>query len=321
MATSVLSRMASMMPRREFASQQLREQYEAAKRALNEEAKENWGNQTWHREQAALVATKIDQGFKNENILSSYIPTQNVGAADQVFIEETRGMKVFWTARNGQVDQSQIKTESWEMSRETLGWHVSEFEDNWENDYAKMVSTLVNFAGQREVAEVNRRIFTALQEAVSSASPYYEDASSTGLTPAVLNPLLSEVADNPPASNVDFALPLAIVGRAAAIDQISDFPNFASEAREEIRLRGRLGVYRAANIVRVTNWTDEENLPYIPDDEVFILGGDYGRFVNYGGSKVRVWTENETEHLHHKSRRDVGVAIFRPQYVRRIKVA
>ena len=111
------------------------------------------------------------------------------------------------------------------------------------------------------------------------------------------------------------------MGRAAAIDQISDFTNFANEAKEEIRKQGRLGVYRGANIVRLTNWTDEEGLPYIPANEVFILGGDLGRFVSYGGAKVRAWSEDATEHFHVRSRRDIGLSIYRPQYARRIKVS
>jgi len=321
MGVQILSRVMRNAPRREFANAEQAKEYKAAADALNEEARENWGDPKWHREQAALISERIDWGFKNENIVSSYMPTQNVASDEKIVLEETRGMKVFWTARNGQIDQSQLRTEQWELPRETLGWHVSEFEDNWENDYAASIEKLVGYARQRETAEVNRRVFSVLQEAIPTSSPYFEDASVTGLTPQVLNPLLSEVADNPPASNADFSLPLSIVGRAAAIDQISDFQGFAPEAMEEIRKRGRLGVYRAANIVRITNYVDDEGLPYVPEDEVFILGGDFGRFVNYGSAKTRAWSENETAHFHHLMRRDVGLAIYRPHYVRRVKVA
>lgn len=319
--TTVLSQVMASAPRREFASVEQERTFESAKAALNAEAQDNWGRPEWHREQAALIVEKLDWGFKNDNIISSYFPTQSVGQFEKVTIEELRGMKVFWTARNGQIDESQMRTDRFELPRETLGWHVSEFEDNWQADYAATVEKLVGYARQREVAEVNRRIFSVLQEAIPTSSEYYEDASAAGLTPQVLNPLLSEVADVAPPSNGGLALPLAIVGRAAAIDQISDFTNFAPEAQEEIRKKGRLGVYRGANIVRVTNWTDEDGLPYIPEDEVFILGGDLGRFVNYGGAKFRTWVEDTTDHFHARSRRDIGLSVYRPHYARRIKVA
>ena len=207
------------------------------------------------------------------------------------------------------------------MSAEDLERFEGEGGAEPQADYAATVERLVGYARRRETAEINRRVFTVLREAIPTSSPYYEDASSTGLTPEVLNPLLSEVADVAPPSSGSLAFPLAIVGRAAAIDQISDFTNFAPEAQEEIRRNGRLGVYRAANIVRVTNWVDEDNTPYIPEDEVFILGGDLGRFVNYGGAKFRTWTELTTDHYHARSRRDIGLSIYRPHYARRIKVS
>lgn len=321
MRTTVLSQVMASAPRREFASVQEETTYKDAKAALNAEAQANWGNSEWHREQAALIAERLEWGFQNDNIISSFFPTQTVGQFEKIVIEELRGLKVFWTARNGQIDESQMTTDRFELPRETLGWHVSEFEDNWQADYAATVERLVGYARQRETAEINRRIFTVLQEAIPPSSPYYEDASSTGLTPEVLNPLLSEVADVAPMSTGSLALPLAIVGRASAIDQISDFTNFAPEAQEEIRRNGRLGVYRGANIVRITNWTDEDGLPYIPEDEVFVLGGDIGRFVNYGGVKFRTWTEDATDHYHARSRRDIGLSIYRPHYARRILVA
>jgi hypothetical protein len=321
MRTTVLSQVMASAPRREFASVEAEKAFEDAKKALNEEARENWGRPEWHREQAALITERLEWGFRNDNIVGSYFPTMSVGAFEKVVIEELRGMKVFWTARNGQIDESQMTSDQFELPRETLGWHVSEFEDNWQADYAATVEKLVGYARQRETAEVNRRIFTVLQEALPSASAFYEDAASTGLTPAVLNPLLSEVADIADPSNGSLGAPLAIVGRAAAIDQISDFPNFAPEAQEEIRKTGRLGVYRGANIVRVKNWTDEDGLPFIPENEVFVMGGDLGRFVNYGGTKFRTWTEDTTDHFHARSRRDIGLSIYRPHYARRIKVA
>jgi hypothetical protein len=319
--TNVLSQLMASAPRREFASVEQERAYKTAADALNADAQARWGDPTWHREQAALIAERLEWGFQNDNILGSYFPTQSVGQFDKVVLEELRGLKVFWTARNGQIDESQMSTDRFELPRETLGWHVSEFEDNWQADYAATVEKLVAYARLRETAEVNRRIFSVLQEAIPSSSPYFEDASSAGLKPEVLNPLLSEVADIAPPSNGSLSMPLAIVGRAAAIDQISDFTNFAPEAQEEIRKKGRLGVYRGANIVRITNWTDEDGKPYIPEDEVFVMGGDLGRFVSYGDAKFRTWSEDATDHFHARSRRDIGLAIYRPQFARRIKVA
>lgn len=319
---SVLSELITSAPRREFASVDAAVEFERIKAALNEEAKENWGDVAWHREQAALLIENLDYGFQNDNIFSSYFPTSFVGEFEKIIIRETRGMKVFWTARNGQIDESQLSNEEWEFPRETLGWHVSEFEDNLVANYADTMERLITVAKLREQTEVNRRIFTVMQAAIPSTSPFYEDASATGLTAAVLNPLISEVADTPPASGGGSILQgVSIVGRAAAIDAISGYTGFAPNALEEIRLKGRLGIYRGANIVRLTNWVDENGVSFIPANEVFILGGSVGRFVGYGGPKVKQWTEDATDYTHFRSRRDVGCAVWHPENARRVKVA
>lgn len=243
------------------------ENYDRAKAALNAEAKEHFKSEEWHREQAATLVSVIDYGFTNESLFSSYIPTRNAGEYEHVFVRERRGLQVFYTARGGYIEESTLKTVNFEVPRDTMGFHVSEFEDNLEANYADTIEAVVSLGMQRLEAEVVRRQLTLAQEAVTNASPYYVDASGTGLTPTVLNDALVDVEDaiKP---NGGGPVPITVLGRAAGINQISDFPGYSDEAREEIRLQGRLGTYRAANLQKVVNYTDENGDSYVPDDEV-----------------------------------------------------
>jgi hypothetical protein len=81
-------------------------------------------------------------------------------------------------------------------------------------------------------------------------------------------------------------VPVTIIGRASMVDKISDFVTssgtFDPEATEQIRAQGRLGVYRGANIVQVENYTDEDGVPYIPANELWVMGGTVGKFALYG---------------------------------------
>jgi len=322
MARSILKDLVASSPRlqREFASAAAEQEYKAGLAALNEEAKENWGNGAWHREQAALVAEALDYGFKNENVFGGYFPTRNVGEFEKITIKERRGLKVFYTHRAGEIDESTMRTDVWELPRDTMGWHISEFEDDVRANYGETISDLIPMGKQREEAEVNRRIFQLVQESAPVGGASYEDSSS-GLTKDVLNLALAEIGDVPPPSNVVLARPLTIVGRAAAVNQILDFDGYAPEAQEEIRKTGRLGTYRGANIVKLTNWTDEDGASFVPDDEIFVFGGFAGLFASYGGSKVKTWTEDKVDFTHFRSRRDIGGGIWHPEALRRIKVS
>ncbi len=169
-------------------------------------------------------------------------------------------------------------------------------------------------------AEITRRQLTLMQAAVTNASPYYVDASGTGLTPQVLNDAIVAVEDAVK-PNGQGPSPVTILGRAAGINGISDFPGYADEALEEIRLRGRLGTYRAANLQKINNYTDENGDPYIVDTEVWVLGGQAGVFARFGGMKSKTWEENTSDYRHYRARAAVGGLVHHPEQVRRIKIA
>lgn len=297
------------------------EKYERVKADLNKEAQENWDRPEWHREQAAILSERLDYGFQFDTMFPTYFEVVNVGEFDTVTVKERRGLQVFWTARGGYIDETQLKTERFELPRDTVGFHVSEFEDKLRNNYAESLEELASLAQQRLDAEVNRRMFNLLQAAIPSNSPYYVNAAA-GLTKAVLDTSVREVSDAIKPNNGTMP-PVTIAGRATMIDKISDVVTdaaalFDPEATAEIRSRGRLGVYRGANVVRIQNYADENDQSYIPENELWVFGGTVGKFVKYGGMKTKSWTENTVDYQHTRGRCDVGGLVYRPQYARRI---
>ena len=293
--------------------EQVAEMKELAK-ALNEQARENWDNPEFHRQVAADLASELDYGFTFENLFSTYFSTETVGEFDRVILKERRGLKVYYTARGGHVDETHLRTEQWELPRDTLGFHIRESEDKLRANFAEEIGAVVSLGRDRLEAEVNRRIFNTLQSAVPSSSPYY--ASAAGLSKATLDDMIREVKDaiKP---NGQGPVPVTIIGRAAMVDQISDFAGYAEEAIEEIRLRGRLGVYRGCNIVQVTNFTDEDGESYIAPDELWVFGGNVGKFALYGDLRVKSWSENTVDYQHYRAVKDIGGLVHHPEQARR----
>lgn len=296
-------------------------EYLRVKAALDTEAKENWDNEAWHREQAAVLSERFDYGFQFENLFSTYFLVQTVDETDVVSITERRGLQVFWTARGGYIDETQLKTERWELPRDSVGYHVSEHEDKLKNNYAETIEQLADLANQRLDAEINRRMFNLLQAAVPNSSPYYVNATG-GLTKTILDTALREVQDAVRPNNGTMP-PVTIAGRATMIDKISDVITdaaalFDPAATDEIRRMGRVGVYRGANVVRIQNYTDENDESYIPDNELWVFGGTVGKFVKYGGMKTKSWAENTVDYRHIRGRCDVGGLVYKPEYSRRI---
>jgi hypothetical protein len=318
--SDLLTSMGTVSPFGGAATREQVEQYERVKAALNEEAKENWENEGWHREQALLLAEQLDYGFTFENLFSTYFQVKRVGAFETVTMRERSGLKVFYTHRGGYIEESTLRTEDFELPRDTLGFHIQEFDDKLQANFADSMEAVASLGQQRLEAEVNRRMFNLLQQAVPSTSPYYVDAAGTGLTKPVLDAALAAVFDAVKPNGTG-PVPITIFGRRAAVDAISNFTGYAFEALEEIRLKGRLGTYKAANIVQVVNYTDENGVSYIPDNEVWVFGGTVGLFAMYGDLKTREWLENTVDYRHYRARKDIGGLVHHPEQARRIKIA
>lgn len=292
------------------------EQHAALAEKVNEQALENWDNPAWHRQVAADLAEALDYGFTFTNMFGQYLLVEQVGEFDRVIIKERRGLKVFYTSRGGYIEESQLRTENWELPRDTLGFHVSEHEDKLRANFAEQMASVVSLGNARHEAEVNRRMFNLLQSAVPLGSPYY--VAGAGLDEATLKEMIREVQDAIKPNGVTIgSIPVTVIGRAAMVDQITDFTGYADEAKEEIRQTGRLGRFHGANIVRVTNYTDEDDRSYIPANELWVFGGTVGKFALYGDMRVKSWEENSVDYMHYRSRKDIGGLLHHPEQARR----
>jgi hypothetical protein len=290
------------------------EEYKELAKQLNEQARENWDNPEFHRQVAADLASELDYGFTFENLFSTYFSTETVGEFDRVILKERRGLKVYYTARGGHVDETHLRTEQWELPRDTLGFHIRESEDKLRANFADEIGAIASLGRDRLECEVNRRIFNTLQSAVPSSSAFYSTAA--GLTKSALDDMIRDVKDAIKPNGMG-PVPVTIIGRASMVDQISDFTGYAEEAIEEIRLKGRLGIYRGCNIVQVTNFTDEDGESYIPNNELWVFGGNVGKFALYGDLRVKSWSENTVDYQHYRAVKDIGGLVHHPEQSRR----
>lgn len=299
------------------------EEYLKTKAALNAEAEKNWSNPAWHREIAQMISARLDYSFYFDNIFSQYIETMNVGEQDQVVEEEMSGVTAFWTARGGYIDESQMKTSRFSMGRDTIGFHVSEFEDKLRLNFANSMENMIALGYQAMDAQINKKMFDTLQTAINSSSPYYINATA-GLTKAIIDEAITDVADQIRPRNGVVA-PITIMGRRPAVDLISNVATvgdglFDPQGTAELRAMGRLGTYRGATIQTLHNFYDENKASLLPSNELWVMAGSVGKMVFYGGTTTKTWTENTVDYVHYRARRDIGFAVWHPEYARRIVV-
>lgn len=278
--------------------------------AANEEARKNWNDSSWRADFAADLTESILLGFEYETMVDRWLQTERTDFNGRIFIQEASGLKAFYMARGGYIEASELTSEVSEMPRDMLGVHVYEFEDKLLTNFAYSAQTLRDLAIRRMDAEVNRRVRTVLAEAIPTTSPYY--LATPGLSKPGVDSAISAVRDSGISGDV------VIVGRPTMVDQLTNFDGFGNETMEEIRRTGVLGVYRGATIVSLRNYKDEDGVPFVPANELWILSQDAGKFAFYGGLMSKEFSELDNWYWHYLARRDTGVMIAHAERARRL---
>jgi len=286
--------------------------------ALNEEARLNFRDPSWRFEKAAEMTEVIYEGFDHENVVSLLTEVENIGWNDQPTFREVRGLKAFWVARGGYIQESQITEDVTDVPREIIGFHVSEHEDKLESNFSSVSRNIIDLGIQRLDAEINRWVLSMFRAGIDVGNPNYHSAS--GLSLATVNAALASVRDASRTREV------SIVGRATMTDQFvynilgssSNGSGYLPETNEDLIRRGVLGTYMGAKIVSLKNYTDENNVPFVPANELYIVARDAGKTWFLGGMKSNEWMDPAVDYWHFKARKEVASALIRPERAARI---
>lgn len=286
--------------------------------ALNAEAKARWDYDDFRREVAAEMTETIYWGFQHENILQLFAQVENVGFDDRSLVKETRGMRAHWLARGGYIEASTLHQEVFEIPRDTVGFHVYEFEDKLRTNFAETQNTMTDLGIQRLDAVVNQKVLGMFQVALPIGGPF--TISANGLSLSSLNTALRQVRDVSMDRNV------ALIGRATMTDQIVDqimgtggnTAGYFPETNERLLQMGVLGTYRGARIIELKNYRDDMDIPFFPANELWVIGRDASKFAFFGGMLSKEFTEDDAWYWHYLARRDFGGVIYRPNRIRRI---
>lgn len=271
--------------------------------AANKEARENWDDPQYRAEFAADLTESILKGFDYETLVDQWIDTERTDFDGRIFVREATGLKAFFMARGGYIEASELTAEISEVPRDMLGVHVWEFEDKFLTSFAESAQTLRDLSIRRMDAEINRRIHTVLKEALAPSFT----TSAPGIDQAAVDAAIARVQDESESGNV------VIVGRPQVVNQIAKFDGFGNETMEEIRRKGMIGVYHGANIVTLKNYKDEDGVPYIPNNELWVMARDTGKFAFFGGLKSKEFMELDNWYWHYLARRDTGIMVHHPE--------
>lgn len=271
--------------------------------SANLEAREHWDDPQYRADFAADLTESILLGFDYETLIGKWIDTETTDFNGRSFIREAGGLKAFYMARGGYIEASELTAEISEVPRDMLGIHVWEFEDKFLTNFAESAETLRDLSIRRMDAEINRRVHTVMKLALAPS----DTTTAAGVDQVALDAAIAKVQDESLTGEV------SIVGRYTMTNQITGFDGYGNETLEEIRRKGVLGQYKGANIISLKNFKDEDNNPFIPKNELWVVAKDVGKFAFFGGLKSKEFMELDNWYWHYLARRDTGIMVHHPE--------
>lgn len=280
---------------------------------LNAKAAENIYDSSWRTPAIQAALDTVWEGFEHENLIPFLAEVYNVSKGERLIFEEIKGLEVFFVSIGGQIDQSEITSEKWEVPRERVGFQIQELVEKLQANFSRVTGNLTERAQQQLAATLNTRLLGLYQAATPSGSPYYGDGSGLSLT--WLNQAITEVKDSTQGG------PISIVGRATMTDQLQDllldWNGFVPETNESMLRRGVLGTYRGANVVELTNYKDAQGVSRVPANELFVVGRDAAKVGFFGPPEGDEWIADGDWYWQARGYRDVGMLVHKPENIRR----
>ena len=309
-----MSNKIDLFGRTDIERASLREKAEA----MNAEAIERWSDAKFRSEVAAEITEAVFEGFQHENLLPLMATVRNLGFNDRMIEKETTGLRAFWVARGGYIEESTLRSETFEVPRDTIGFHVKEHEDKILSGFVETQSSIIQLGIERMDASVNSRFIATLEAATPTGGTNH--VTGAGISLAALNAAIRTVREESKTGEV------AIIGRATTTEAVMDTllgtdlngSGFLAQSNEEMVRRGVLGTYRGANLITLQNYRDEADQPYINAADLYVIAKDAATVGLFGGLKSREGLEHASWYWSYVARRDVGFLVRKPELVVRI---
>lgn len=289
-------------------------------KALNDDARKNFTSVEFRAAFAQALTQAIYWGFDHENLLSLMTTVENVEwGAPNPTVSEVRGLRAFAYGRNGYIEMSSIHQEIMDIQRDLIGFHVSDTVDKFRMNFSISQQEYITLGAQRLDAAINQAFLGLCQAAIpdNSSSSY---VGISDLTLSALDDAITEVQD------ASYSDTVTVIGRASMINKIPSlvtggnaFTAFLPDTNENIlRSNKLLGDYKGANLVKLTNWKDDNNTAFFPGNELYVVGTDASKFAFWGGLEGEEWIEDGSGYWHYQAKREFGGIVHRPDRMRRI---
>lgn len=284
---------------------------------FNELAAANFKDPTFLNEVAQEITEGIYQGFRSNNWVELLTETVQVPLDGRWRLEEARGLRAFWHARGGWIEESDMWREVVEVLPDTIGFRFRQSHDRLRTNFAETAQTLINLGGQRMAAEINARALKTYQAAAQPSDDNYVPVNGLGV--AALQNAIMEVRDASENASV------TVIGRSTALQSLVldltsnyQFSGFIPQTNESLLSNGSLGSLFGTPIQTIPNYVDAYGRGTVPGNEVYVVDKSAGKTIYFGGAESINNNDTDDWYWNYVVRQDINTVVIRPERFRRI---
>lgn len=185
--------------------------------------------------------------------------------------------------------------------------------DQLESGRISSVNELIDGAQQALLTEYATYFYSILEEAVGNDTNANNYAEVTGeVDKATLDKMIHWAAG--------LGGGVSVVGTHQSLAPVLDFQGHTDAMRDEIQRTGDLGLYRGAQLVKLEQFLDADDLPVIKQDTIFVVTRKVGHVDDFGAMRSREVIDADHDEFSIIMRKKWGLTVLYPEKVGMIKI-
>lgn len=263
-------------------------------------------------ELANLITENLEAEMTSYDLRSLLFETKQRELLERVEYKRKGKFRAFRITRGGYVPKVQTFQDVVMAQPEEFAVRASCHLDQIRTGRISSVDELRTGMAEALITEYNRYFFESLNAAVNSTdNPNNVFTVSGEVNKDVLDKAIAAAAKHGHVS---------IVGTYQSLLPITNFAGYTDTQKDEIMRTGKIGVYRGANLVELTEYDDADGLPVVKDDCIFLVVRKAGFIDDFGEMANEEITDKEHSEFSVLVRKEWGFTILYPEYIFMIKI-
>lgn len=233
------------------------------------------------QEIAEVVGIYLDKNWAKFDIAPYLCTYRNFRLGEKPeFRLKKKGVKAYWIAPNSYTPKSRNYQETLGMEFDTISARPECFIDEIKAGRIQGFVELIRDTREAVQNGIAGKVFTLLGQfynAISNSDMFQQD--TTSLSQSSINSAIDEVVYRTGAN-------ATVIGDLKLVNQIRDFEGYDAETNLEIRKSGKLGIYRGANLIGLSEVKDEATgKVLVPKNRLYVVSQKIGFAGTYGDTK------------------------------------